>query len=86
MYYNKTVSVRMLFTITLTRNYNLLQAEQVDVYYLKPGAVCKLNHCYSMYCSSINDVTSKLCELRLITKEHIVMHTHLIIWLHTLVI
>ena len=38
-----------------------------------------------MHCSSINDVTSKSHEQRLITKEHIVMHTHLIIWLYTLV-
>ena len=37
----------------------------------------------AMYCNSINDITSKSHEQRLITKEHIAMHTHLIIWLCT---
>ena len=45
--------------------------------------VCKLNHCQSTAIQCIvivlNDVTSKSREQRLITKEHIAMHTNLIL-------
>ena len=48
---------------------------KLTFYHPKPGAVCKLNYCLStaIHCIVIvlNDVTSKSCEQRLITKEHI---------------
>ena len=38
-----------------------------------------LIYCYSMYYKVLNDVTNKLREHRLITKEHIAMHANLIL-------
>ena len=38
-----------------------------------------VNHCY--YSMVLNDVTSKSHEQRIITKEHIAMHTNLILLL-----
>ena len=50
--------------------------KQVDVLPSKNQVLCS---CYSMYCNIIYDVTHKSREQRLITKEHIAMHTNLIL-------
>ena len=55
--------------------------KQVDVLPSKNQA--KINHCQSTAIQCIvivlNDVSSKSCEQGLITKEHIAMHTNLIL-------
>ena len=61
----------------------LRQQKQVDVLPSKNQALCKVNHCQSTAIQCIvilfNDVTCKSREQRLITKEHIAMHTNLIL-------
>ena len=60
-----------------------IQCKQVDVLPSKNQAMCKLNHCQSTAIQCIviviNDITSKSCEQRLITKEHIATYTNLIL-------
>ena len=57
------------------------------VYHLKTmQALCKVNHCQSTAIQCIviafNDITNKSREQRLITKEHIAMHTNVLFCLN----
>ena len=66
--------------------------KQVDVLTSKTQALCKLtivtlllfifNVLFKVLLRVFNDVTSKPCEQRIITKEHIAMHKNLILLLY----
>ena len=69
-----------MYVRTYIKKTDIRKIKQVDILPSKKQALCKLNDCQStaIQCIVMMYITCNSCE-RLITKEHIAMHTNIIL-------